>query len=353
MEFHELTDKDQPLLNAKEFKDLNHLMTQGFALRDELAKHNTIERITKLVKKYLRLVNKERSMIEDVIERSMKVKTSLSVKVNHLITNAHELIFLIKRLGLAERVVKEYQKRLPKFLAKYGLKLKLDFGVKYWSGKSQLMGHKLTLGFNDLEPSRILNLILEMYESSIKTGFLSSHDVLIKGGIMNNLIIGFNREELRLAVNELPSHADFFLKAYVVIDKQISVLKNLVKVMNEKIVSTETGLNRKVEDLSKSVINVSEQLSSALKLLKSARDKGVSAERLISIYNESEFLKDPELMVMSYLRYKYEITDLLDQIAYEYLAANGEVPIRLSDYVSFNKRSPYLFLKTFFAALSN
>jgi len=342
--------KDRELLTDKEYRELEGLVNKFKSLNEELVKENTYERVSKLVESYLRSINKHRHLLEGIIERVTRIDTELGVQVSELITEAQEWVLKLRNLNDFQESFKELVKKLSPFLNHYGVKLDLKLTINYHNMPTIMRGHKIIFDIESLSVQKLLELILEMFELDIKAQFLNSESDFIRASIVQDFINGVNREELKLALNEDPRHADFLIKAYVVLEQRVNDLKSLAKYVNDNSnVSTETELNYNLKELSKDLKETAFNLRKALELIKESRVKGVITERLISLYNENELLKDTELMVKSYLRFKFKISDLLEQVAYDYLSKHGEVPDYLIDYLVFQKRSPYLFLKSFFS----
>jgi len=113
--------------------------------------------------------------------------------------------------------------------------------------------------------------------------------------------------------------------------------------------SNESVLESNIALLNSELKKVGVDFVQAMNVIKEARRKKVTTERLVSVYNETELIRDAEVMIKAYLRYKFNINDLLEQLAYEYLVVYDAVPSKLVGYGVFKKQSKYQFLKTFFS----
>lgn len=349
MEFNFLRDKEKGLLTAKELSAFESLVRKGRSLLKDLAKESTYNRLKKLISSFVKAVDSNKELLENIIERTLQVNAELSVHVNELITNTNELIKILKRAGVINRYLELLINRLEKLLAKYKVFVNLDVSVKYWSNETIPGRQKIVLGFDDISIVSLIKYILEPRRQAIQTNFLLTEEDVIESGIVVDFITGLNEEDLKLAVNEDPSHADFLMKAYVVLRHQVKQLKSLVKLMDEhSTASSESELDNNIALLRKELKRVSSDLVKALELLKESRGKGVSTERLVSLYNESELLRDASDMIKSYLRYKFKVKNLVEQLMYDYLVVYHAVPSELSKYKDFENRSRYEFLKKFF-----
>lgn len=352
MEFDFLKDKEKGLLTAKELRDFDSLVRKGRSLLKDLSKESTYPRLKKLISRFVKAVDSKKEMLEGIIERTLSVNAELSVHVNELITNTKNLIKVLKRARVINRYLTSLINRLEQLLAKYKVFTNLDVSVKYWSCKTVIGRRKIILGFDDLSIVELIKSILEPRRQLIESNFLLTDEDVIESGIVVDFITGLNDEDLKLAINEDPSHADFLMKAYVVLRHQVKQVKSLVNLMNDKSAApSESELDANTSLVNKELRRVSNELVQALGLLKEARDKGVRTERLVSLYNENELLRDADDVLKSYLRYKFKADDLLSQLMYDYLVVYHAVPESLSKYNVFKNRSRYVFLKKFFSRL--
>lgn len=349
MKFIPIKSKEEGLLTDKELKELTELIDRGNSLLDKLENEMTYDKLKKLITKYARAVNKRRELLEGVVERTLKTKPSLSVHLNQIIKNTQELILVLKQARVINRYFNPLIKRLKSLLAKYKVFLNLDLTIKFHKSKTLVRHHKIVLGFDDLSIDNLISLILNKHGPDIKTNFLRTEADVIESGVMVDFITGINKDELKLAVKEDSEHSEFLFKAYVVLNHQVKGVNRLVELMNEySVVSNESELDANIELLNNELKQVVSDLVKALRLLRKAREKKVITERLISVYNETELIRDAYEIIKSYLRYKFKVPDLLDQLRYEYLATYNAVPSELESYNEFSNRSKYVFLKKFF-----
>ncbi|MBD3312684.1 hypothetical protein GF352_04500 [archaeon] len=352
MEFDFLKDKEKGLLTAKELRAFESLVRKGRSLLKDLSKESTYPRLKKLISRFVKAVDSKKEMLEGIIERTLSVNAELSVHVNELITNTKNLIKILKRARVINRYLTSLINRLEQLLAKYKVFTNLDVSVKYWSGKTVIGRRKIILGFDDLSIVELIKSVLKPRRQLIESNFLLTDEDVIESGVVVDFITGLNDEDLKLAINEDPSHADFLMKAYVVLRHQVKQVRSLVNLMNDKSTATsESELNANISLVNKELRRVSNELVQALGLLKEARDKSVRTERLVSLYNENELLRDSEDVLKSYLRYKFKIDDLLKQLMYDYLVVYHAVPGSLNKYNDFKNRSRYVFLKKFFSKI--
>ncbi len=340
--------KGTSVLSDEEERKINELIDKGNTLLDKLNSECTFELLKKLIVNYARAVNEKRRFINSLIERTLEPEPDISVRINDLITKTNELISFLKKADVIDKYAPALIKKLEELLARYKVFVDFSYSIKYTLQKSVVKKHKIVLSLNDLSLGRLVQLIIYSNNKAMK-GFLFTDEDLIESKVVENFLSGVNIENLKIALKK-DKHGEFLMKLYVLLSYQCRKIKGLVKTMNSHLVAADyTSLDLNVSFVKKELESVAADLVKSLKIVEKSRLKGIKTESLVNIYDESTLISKGRDALKAYLRSKINIDDLPNQFIYEFLVAYDVVPEWLKDYSDFVKRSPYLFLKSFFS----
>ena len=350
MEFHVIRKKDLGLLTPSELKILEDLISKGVTIINELNNECTFEKINKLITNYAKLVNSKNNMLENIIERTLTVNPELGVHVNEIISNTNELINALKSARVINRYHESIFKRLEEFLAKKKVFVKIKPTINYWLNNSNTSKTKLVLSLKELKISSLVTDVIRLYLNEINENLLFTDEDKIEAGILKDFIEGLNEEELKLAINEDSSHADFLMQSYILLNTQLKSIRHITTLLNDfSNINSESELNAKIAMVNFQLKKISSDLTQSLDIINKARQKGVVTQRLISPYNEREMLSNSSEILKSYLRLRFEPKNLIENLTFEFLTIYKSLPQELSDYNDYTKRANYEFLKTFFS----
>lgn len=348
MEFHNIDEKESVILSKPELKDLKELITRGKKLLKDLSKDLTYDKLRKLVGKYADKVSKHEEMLENVIKRTLRVKQNLSVHINEIISNTKELVLLIKKASILEKQKDKALKQLEKMLRNYGVVLPLNTSVKYTLGKTRAAKQKIVLNLEQTELQELIRKVIETNIQEIRDEFLINDKDLIQASVIEEFLKKINHNTLRSAVNSNPDNAEFMIKLYVLLNEEAVKIKKLLRVMKDNIkASDEPRLKAQIALTDQELKKVSKELDQAMMIIEKANDKGINTKDLISRKMMETLKKKSSLK--SWLRKKFELSDLINQLTYEFLAVYDNITDDYKKYFSYDKLSDFLFAKEFFS----
>ncbi len=350
MEFHVIHKKDVELLTSNELKILEDIISKGLTILKELNNECTFEKISKLITNYAKLVTSKNNILENIIERTLTPNPELGVHVSEIISNTNELIIALKSARVINRYHESIFKRLEEFLAKKKVFVKIKPTINYWLNKNNLSKTKLILSLSDLKISSLVTEVIRLYLSEISDNLLFTDEDKIEAGIIKDFLEGLNEEELKLAINEDPSHADFLMQSYILLTAQATGIRRLAALVNDfSNITNEPELNAKIAIVNYQFKKLNTELTQSIDVINKARQRGVVTQRLIGPYNERELLSNSTEIIKSYLRLKFEPKNLIENLTFEFLTIYKSLPQELNDYNDYTKRASYEFLKVFFS----
>ncbi len=348
MNFDSVNQRDAKLLSEKEIRLINNLVSEGKKTLIILNNECTYEKLRKTIKNYVNKISDNQEIIESIINRTLSSSPRLSITINNLITNAQELISILKKAQIINKYGEGIINNLTRMLARYKVIINIKPKINYWNNKAKCKKNKIIMNINELTISDLVLLILNTNNQLIKNHFLLTEQDRINNNIIKGFINELRTSELRLAINEKPELADFLMKLFVALQSQAKQLKQLKNKINnaEPLNQSELSATKTliINEIKKLTISIKKVMS----ICKQAREKGVNTERLISQYHETELMSNTKEIIKSFLRINYKINDLIKQVAYEFLTTYEAVPDELSKYNDYKNKSRYELLKELF-----
>gem|GEM_PF-5974115 len=326
-----LTDREQVVIKT--------ISDKAVATLNALNKALSFNDLSELLNSYIGIVNDNKGLLLLVIKKAFNIKRKVSVNINDLISLSDYFKACLDNAEALDELIHPLIKSFNSFLKGYGIRVIIP-AVKY-SLKPISTKSVVALNLDDLSEENLILEILKVNELIIKKNFLKKEDDLINSDIIKSFINEVSVDSLK---NVEQRFKDFSLKVYVMLKQQVSNIQALNQRLIECVHASSAGdLEVNYALLDKEIKKNCIELKQALGVYSKATRLGFNITP-VSKYVLSNLISKPEKLIKSYLIVNYEISDLISQLAYEFLVTNASIN-KLEDYNDFSKRAPYLIIK--------